>query len=335
MIVRRLAALVLAALVALAAACGDDGPGAGTDGGTTRVDLVLDWFPNADHAGVYGAVGEGFFADRGLDVRPTVPSDPAAALKEVGAGRADFAVSYEPEVLLARGEGVPVVAVGALVTRPLNSIIVREDSGITRPRDLEGRTVGSAGLPLERPLLDTVVRADGGDPSRVRVRNVGYNLSPALASGRVDAVVGAYWNIELVELEAQGIEARAFRVDDHGVPPFDELVLVTSDRLIAERPQVVRDMLAALRRGQDWAAADHAGAVDHLLDANPDLERDIVREQVRLTAPLLSPDDRETLDMEPERWREFARWMRAAGLLERPVDVDAAMTTDFLPPRRG
>lgn len=335
MTVRRLAAVLgVALLLAVAAACGDDAPGGDTDAGLRPVDLVLDWFPNADHAGIYGALGEGYFADRGLDVRPTVPSDPAAALKEVGAGRADFAVSYEPEVLLARAQGVPVVAVGAIITHPLNSIIVREDSGIMRPRDLEGRTVGYAGLPLERPLLESVVRADGGDPDRVTLRNVGFGLSPALAGERVDAVVGAYWNIELVELEAQGVEARAFRVEDHGVPDFDELVLVTSDRMAEDDPKLVRDVLAALRRGQDWAATDHAGAVAHLVDANPDLDRDIVRDQVELTAPLLSPDDGETLAMDAAEWAAFADWMRDNGLLEGDVDVDAAMTTRFLPPDR-
>lgn len=334
MTVRTLAVALCAALIALAAACGGDADG-GDGADLERVDLVLDWFPNADHAGVYGAVGEGHFADRGLEVEPTVPSDPAAALKEVGAGRAQFAISYEPEVLLARAQGIPVVAIGALVTAPLNSVIVREDSGIERPRDLEGRTVGNAGLPLERPLLETVVRADGGDPDAVELRNVGYGLSPALASRRVDAVVGAYWNIELVELEAQGVEARAFRVDDHGVPPFDELVLVTSDALAADRPDLVRDMLAGLRRGQDWAATDVVGAVDHLVEANPDLDPEVVRDQVELTAPLLSPSDAETLHMDRGEWAAFADWMAANGLLEGTVDVDAAMTTRFLPDRDG
>ena len=335
-VLRPLCALLAAALVAaLVVGCGGDGDDASTGGAAAeRVELVLDWYPNADHAGIYGAIGEGHFADQGLEVAPSVPSDPAAALKEVGAGRAPFAVSYEPEVILARAQGIPVVAVGAIVTAPLNSIIVRDDAGISRPRDLEGKTVGYAGLPLERPLLETVVRADGGDPEKVRLRNVGYNLSPALAAGRVDALVGAYWNIELVDLRAQGVEASAFRVDDHGVPAFDELVLVTSDRMAADRPELVRAMLAGLRRGQDWAATDQAGATEHLVDANPDLDEEIVREQVALTAPLLSPEDGETLDMDRDSWAAFADWMRANGLLEADVDIDAVMTTRFLPPSR-
>lgn len=336
--VRRLCVLLAAALmVAAGAGCGgDDGP-SGTRTGPDAaepVQLLLDWYPNADHAGVFAAVAEGHFEDQGLAVTPTVPSDAAAALKEVAAGKAPFAVSYAPEVLLARSQGVPVVAVGALVTHPLNSIIVRSDSGIESPRDLEGRVVGQAGLPLDRPLLDTAVAADGGDPAKVETRNVGFNLAPALASGRVDAIVGAYWNIESVDLEAQGVETRAFRLEEHGVPDYDELVVVTSDAVAADRPELVRAMLAGLRRGQDWAATDQAGAVAHLVEANPDLDPKIVAEQVALTADLLSPPDAETLDMDRDEWAAFAEWMRDKGLLEAPVDVDAAMTTRFLPPGR-
>ena len=136
------------------------------------------------------------------------------------------------------------------------------------PEDLEGKTVGAAGVPSDRPLLDAVVRSSGGDPAQVRMRNIGYTLSPALAAGRVDAVIGAYWNVEQVELEEQGVEVRAFRLEEHGVPDYDELVVVTSDEVARERPELVRAFLAGLRRGQDWAATDQAGAVRHLLDAN-------------------------------------------------------------------
>lgn len=331
---RPVLALLLGLCVLVAAACGgDDGPAAGTDAGARSAELVLDWYPNADHAGIYGALGEGFWEDRGLEVDVTVPSDAAAALKEVGAGKADFAISYAPEVLLARAEGIPVVSVGALITHPLNGIIVRTDRGIARPRDLEGRTVGAAGLPSDRAFIDTMVRADGGDPAKVRMRNVGFNLAPSLAAGRVDAVVGAYWNIELVDLERQGVAAEAFRAEDFGVPDYDELVVVTSERLLADDPELVRDLLAGLRRGQDWAATDQAGAVDHLVEANPDLDREAVAEQVKLTADLLSPPDGGTLEQDPAVWAALADWMRAEGLLERSVDAGAAVTDDLLPDR--
>ncbi|MGD9694696.1 MAG: ABC transporter substrate-binding protein [Thermoleophilia bacterium] len=326
---RRLApvAAVLAAVALLVAGCGGDEPA----GDLRRVDLILDWYPNADHAGIYGAIDQHYFSDEGLDVRPEVPSDPSAALKRLAAGRAQFAVSYEPEVLLARSQGIPVVAVGAIIVHPLNSVIVRSDRGIARPRDLEGRTVGASGLPSDRPLLDAVVRSDGGDPSKVTVQNVGFNLSPALAAGRVDAVIGAYWNIEQVELEKKGVEVSAFRLEQHGVPDYDELVLVTTDRIASEQPDLVRATLKGLRSGQDWAATDQAGAVEHLLKANPDLDERTVKEQLRMTADLLSPADEPTLTVDPAEWQRFADWMSRSGWLTEPVTVADAVTDRFLP----
>jgi putative hydroxymethylpyrimidine transport system substrate-binding protein len=329
-VIRPLLAAVLAAVLALAlAACGDE-PDA-PDGGAERVELILDWFPNADHAGIYGAIEQGYFEDEGLEVAPTVPSDPAAALKQVGAGRAPFAISYEPDVLLARAEGIPVKAVAALAVHPLNSVIVRSDRGIASPADLAGKTVGAAGLPFDRPLLDTVVRADGGDPSGIRLRNVGFNLAPALAAGQVDALVGAYWNVEVPELEHQGVDVEVFRLEEFGVPDYDELVVVTSDEIARDRPTLVEALLRGLERGQDWAATDQAGAADHLIDANPDLDRDVLAEQLRLTAPLLSPSDQPTLALDPAEWEGYAAWMRGNGILTRPVDVADAVTDEFLP----
>jgi putative hydroxymethylpyrimidine transport system substrate-binding protein len=327
---RPVIAALLAAVLALGlAACGDE-PEA-PSGDAERVEVILDWFPNADHAGIYGAIEEGYFEDEGLQVAPTVPSDPAAALKQVGAGRAPFAISYEPDVLLARAEGIPVVAVAALAVHPLNSVIVRSDRGIQRPADLAGKTVGAAGLPFDRPLLDTVVRADGGDPSGIRVRNVGFNLAPALAAGQVDALVGAYWNVEVPELDHQNVGVDVFRLEEFGVPDYDELVVVTSDTIAEERPTLVEALLRGLQKGQDWAATDQTGAADHLIDANPDLDRDVLTEQLRLTAPLLSPSDQPTLSLDPAEWGAYAAWMRQNDILKRPVDVSDAVTDRFLP----
>lgn len=330
-----LALLTLVALVALiasAAGCGSSSAGSGTSTTATRpVKLILDWFPNADHAGIYGAIDQGYFARQRLAVTPSVPSDPSAALKQVGAGRAPFAISYEPDVLLARAQGVPVVAVGAVVTHPLNSVIARTDRGIRRPRDLQGKTVGIAGVPSDRPLLDEVVRGDGGDPSKVNVRTVGFSLSPALAAGKVDAIIGAYWNIELVELHRHHVPVTAFRLERYGVPDYNELVVVTSDQVAHDQPALVRSFLAGLRGGQDWAARNQAAAVVHLVKANPDLDAATVAQQVRLTAGLLSPSDSPTLAVRPAEWAAFAAWMRRTGLLSGSANVSGAVSDRFLP----
>lgn len=330
---RALLALAAAALLAAGAGCSsDDDSSAGTTAtAAQRAEIVLDWFPNADHAGIVAADRRGFFADAGVAVTTTVPSDPSASLKQVGAGKVPFAVSYEPEVLLARSQGVPVVAVGAVVQRPLNAIMARTDRGVTRPRDLEGKTVGAAGVPSDRPLLDAVVSADGGDPSKVSMRNVGFALSPALAAGKVDAVIGTYWNIEQPELRRTGTDVNVFRLDENGVPTYDELVLVTSDTVARERPELVRAVLAGLAEGQQWAADNPTEATDLLLADNRDLDPEILPEQVRLTAPLLAPEDSAPLAVDPGAWESFAAWMRQNGLLAKDVDASTAVTAEFLP----
>ena len=333
LMIRRRILLALAALLAVCgvviAGCGGDDDEAAAD--AQPVSLILDWFPNVDHAGIYGGIDQGYFEDEGLAVTATVPSDPAASLKQVGAGRADFAISYEQEVLLARSEGVPVVAVGALITHPLNTVLVRTDRGVSTPRDLEGKTVGAAGVPSDRPLLESVVRSAGGDPSKVTVRNIGFTLGPALAAGRFDAVIGAYWNVEQIELERQGVDVEAFRLEENGVPDYDELVVVTSDETIRDRPEMVRSFLKGLRTGQDWAATDQAGAVEALLAANGDLDEETLAAQLDVTAEILSPSDEPTLTLDPAEWSRFADWMTENDLLRKPVDVDAAVTAEFLP----
>jgi len=337
-IARTLAAFLCALAASIAvAACGGSSRPAATDGSgrpLPEVTLILDWFPNADHAGVYAAIDRGFFQRAGVIVHPQVPSDTAAALKEVAEGKAPFAISYQPDVLLARAEGIPVVAVGAVVTRPLNCIIARADRGITRPRDLEGKLVGGAGLPSDKALLDTVVRADGGDPSKVRLRNVGFTLAPALAAGRVDALIGGYWDVEAVEVREKGVPVNVFRLDDYGVPRYDELVVVTSEAYAREHPEVVSTFLAGLARGQEWAARHPAAAVGPLLRANPDLSRPLVTEEVRLVAPLFLDAGR-PLAFDPSRWARYAAWMRREGLLSKPVDTALAANIHFLPADAG
>lgn len=332
---RRILPLILAlATGLLLAGCGDDEPAAGTTstGATRSAEVILDWYANADHAGLIGAIDRGFFAGRGLDVTTTVPTDPAASLKQVAAGKAPFAISYAPEVLIARSQGVPVVAVGALVPVPLNSVMARADRGITRPRDLEGRTVGAAGVPSDRALLDTMVRADGGDPAKVRLRNVGFNLAPSLAAGKVDAVIGAYWNIERPELEAKGVDLTVLRLEEHGVPSYDELVVVTSDTVAKDDPQLVRDFLAGLAEGQAWADADREAARAALLAANPDLGTATLDEQLALTTPLFLTDGVPAVGVSRERWDALAAWMRDEGLLEDGgADVSAAVADGFAP----
>lgn len=294
--------------------------------------LLLDFFPNGDHAGIYAAEAAGEFRRAGLDVTVRAPADPSAPIKQVAARRVDLAVSYEPEVLRARDQGLPVVAVGALVQRPLTSIISLPKAGIRNVRDLRGKTVGTAGIDYQAAFLKTVLREAGVDPATVKQRDVGFNLSPALLSGRVDATLGGFYNYEGVDLRQRGRDPRIIPVDEAGVPPYDELVLVAHEDAVKENGGRLRRFLAALEEGTAALERDPEGGLRALLKANRDLEPRLQRAVVEETLPLFEPPRGRPYGwQEPGEWSAFAAWMRENGLLEEEPDAEAAYTNRLLP----
>ena len=327
-------AAAVALVPALVAGCGggdDAAPASSTAAAVEDVSLALDWFPNADHAGIYVAKAKGLDTQAGADIAPSVPSDPTTTLTAVAAGKKDLAITYAPELLIARAKGVPVKAVGAIAQVPLNSIMARSDRGIERPRDLEGKVVGIAGVPSDRALLDTVVAADGGDPSKVTTKVVGYSLAPSLAAGKVDAVIGAYWNIEGPDLRMKDVPVTVMKLDDHGVPRYDELVLVASEDAIRDKPAALRAALAGIAAGQSAAVADAGAAVAALEKANPDIAKKVLPAQVSDTIPALVPEGSAPLRMDAAQWEALATWMREKGLLTGEATGSDAIDTSLLP----
>jgi putative hydroxymethylpyrimidine transport system substrate-binding protein len=328
----RLAVTFLLTLPALAlAACGEKEDETGAPP-RERMTLVLDYFPNADHAGIYAAKASGAFSDVGLDVRIQAPSDPAAPLKLVSAGRADLAISYEPELLLARDKGADVVAVGAIANAPLTSLMSLPKAGIRDVEDLRGKTVGTAGIPYQSAYLKTLLEEAGVDPSDVKEINVGFNLVPAMVSGKADATLGAFWNYEGTQLQQEKKHPRIIRMEQAGVPTYDELIVVASERTTRDRGELIRRFFQALRRGTEAVRADPATGVDPLLDANPDLERKLQEAVIRRTLPVFFPKDPDQPFgyMDPGSWRAYGRWMLTRGLIDRAIDP-ISLTNEFLP----
>ena len=331
---RRLIALLLLPAALALTACGErEEPPAAGAAPAERLDLVLDYFPNADHAGVYAAIGTGAFRDARLDVRPQTPSDPAAPLKLLAAGRADVAISYEPEVLLARDRGLKVVAVGALVQTPLTSIISIGDDAVKSARDLEGKRVGTAGIPYQDAYLKAILDEAGVAQDSVKKVNVGFNLVPSMVSGRVDATLGSFWNYEGVQLERDRKKPEILRIEELGVPTYDELVIVAREDDARTRGPVLRRFLLALARGHQALRDDPDAGVGPLLEAGKDLDADLQRAAVKATLPVFFPEDpkRPFGWMDSGEWRAYGRWMTENGLLERGEDPARALTTEFLP----
>jgi putative hydroxymethylpyrimidine transport system substrate-binding protein len=329
---RKLIALLAAALIALAASGCSEKEEVLEPSGSKRVELMLDYFPNADHAGIYAAQAAGHFKQAGLDVEIRTPPDPAAPIKQVAAGNVDLAISYEPEVFRARDMGLRVVSIAAIVREPLTSIISLPKAKIRRPADLKGKTVGTAGIDYQTAYLDTILAEAGVDKDAVKVRNVGFNLTPALLTGRVDAVLGAFWNYEGTELRMKRKHPQIIRMDEAGVPSYDELVLVANEDALERDSGKLRAFIGALSRGTRDLREDPDKAIEGLLEANPDLDPDLQRAVVKVTLPLFFPPAGRPYGwQDPEQWDAFSAWMKDSDLLERPPDPPAAYDNKLLP----
>jgi len=313
---RRAAALLAAALLlAGAAGCGGDGAEPGAPKGVT---LVLDFVPNAAHSGIYAAERRGWYDEGGIDLTIRQPGESTDAPKLLAAGRAQFAILDVHDLGIARERGLDVVGTMPLVQRPLAAVIVRGAGPVHRPRELEGHTVGVTGLPSDEAVVDSEVKADGGDPARVDRVTIGFNAVASLASGKVDAATG-FWNAEGVALRRQGVPIRVFEVNRYGAPPYPELILTASRRTIERDPELVDSMVAATERGYELATEHPDQALDDLLAAVPSLDRGEQAAQLRVLRADLRP-----ARFDPTVLREWAAWDLEHGLLERPLDVEAA-----------
>jgi putative hydroxymethylpyrimidine transport system substrate-binding protein len=329
------AALLLAAVVltiGMGACGGDDDASTGSPSNPQPFALELDWYVNPDHAGIYTALDRGYFTQAGLDVNPQVPSDPAAPIKEVAAGRVDLAVSYEPEVLLAHEQGLEVEAVAAVVDSPLTSLISLPKGGIASAADLAGKTVGTAGIPYQSDYLETIEQFAGVSPSSVKEVNVGLNLLPTLIGDKVDAILGGFRNIEGVDLQLRGLDPRIVPVDRLGVPSYDELVLVARRSTVEDHPEAIRAFISALAKGTESAIAHPQEAANAVLAAGKGLDPEQTRAEVDATLPLLAGPERHPFGyLDPAQWQAYAAWMAQQDLISSPPSPNEVLTNELLP----
>jgi putative hydroxymethylpyrimidine transport system substrate-binding protein len=285
-----------------------------------RVVLSLDFVPNAVHAPIYRAVESGRDRAHGVRIEIRKPTAGPDALRLVASGRVQLGVLDIHDLAIAREQGEDLVAVGALVGRPLAALIARP--GIRRPRDLEGRTVGVSGLPSDPAFLRAILEHDGADIERVKQVTIGFAAVSRLLTGRVDAVP-AFWNAEGVALKRRGVDVREFRVEDYGAPAYPEVVLITARRTLERDRDLLRRTLAAIEDGRRAALADPDAAVRVIADAAESRDPGLVRAQLDALGDGFAPGlrlDREVL----ERWADFDARIGIVG--ERP---DVARAFDF------
>lgn len=298
------------------------GCGGGDEDRPRSAVIGLDFTPNAVHAPIYIAVRKGYDRKHGIKLRIRPPGSSPDSLKLLASGRADVAVLDIHDLGLARQRGADVVAVAALVQRPLAAIIAQPD--VHRPRELEGRTVGVSGLPSDPAVLRAVVEGNGGNYEKVRQVTIGFAAVPNLIQKKIDAVP-AFWNAEGVILRQRGVPTREFRVDDFGAPPYPEVVLFTTRTTLETRRRMVQDVVRALRDGTESVLAHPGPAIREIARAGG-ADEELVRAQLDAVRPVLSP--RLSLNRRAlERWADFDKRF---GILQHRLDVQRAFAFDLI-----
>jgi putative hydroxymethylpyrimidine transport system substrate-binding protein len=281
-----------------------------------KLTLLLDWFVNPDHAPIIVADQRGYFADQGLEVEIIAPADPNDPPKLVAAGQADIAISYQPQLHIQKDQGLPLVRIGTLVATPLNSLVVLADGGVRSLADLKGRKVGFSVGGFEDALLGAMLGSDGLTLDDVELVNVNFALSPALLSGQVDAVIGAFRNFELNQLELEGSPGRAFYPEEHGVPAYDELIFIANSGKLDDSR--LPRFLDAIEAGTLYLLNHPDESFALFIEGRPELDDELNRRAWQDTLPrfALRP-----AAMDTARYDRFAAFLEQQGLIKAPPPV--------------
>lgn len=283
-----------------------------------KLTVLLDWFVNPDHAPLVVAKEKGLFAARDLDVEIVAPSDASAPPRLVAAGQADIAVTYQPDLMLNVKEGLPLTRVGTLVETPLNCLIVLKDGPIKTLADLKGKKVGYSVASLQEAYIGAILGSAGLTAKDVEMVNVNFNLTTALMSGQVDAVIDGYRNFELTQLAIEGKPGIAFFPEEHGVPPYDELIYVTkTDR--AKDPAVAR-FVAATEEATIFMTNHPEEAWAIFVKAHPDLDDRLNRTAFFDTLPRFA---KRPAALDPGRYDRFAAFLKERGLIDTIPPVES------------
>ena len=281
-----------------------------------RMSVVLDWFVNPDHGPIIVAQEQGYFSDAGLEVEVIAPADPADPPKMAAAGRADLAISYQPQLHLQVAEGMPLIRVGTLVATPLNCLLVLDDGPVEQISDLAGRKVGFSVAGVEEALLSAMLGQAGLSTADVELVNVNWSLSPALMSEQVDAVIGAFRNFELNQMQIEGVPGRCFYPEEQGVPTYDELIYVANPETMDT--DMIRRFLGATERATQFIVNHPQESWEIFSATSAELQDELNERAWADTIPrfALRP---EALDA--GRYVRFETFLNEAGLVEgtRPV----------------
>jgi len=295
-----------------------------------RATLSLDWVPNTNHTGLYVALEKGWYAKEGIDLEIQIPSDPAAALKQVASGHTEFGVSFQEEVTIARSNDIPVVSIAAIIQHNTSAFVSLRGRGIDSARDFEGKKYASYGLPLERAILKGLMACDGADVGKLEFVDVGFDAFPALIGEKVDiAWIFLAW--DGIQAQNMGKELDAIELYGSCVPDYYTPVLISGEKTITEKPELVRRFLRATSQGYEYAILHPQEAAEILLKHSPESDPDLVKPSQAWLSPRYQDDASKWGAQDPKVWQEFTAWMTENGLLPKEIEPDKAFTNDYLP----
>ncbi len=282
-----------------------------------KLTVYLDWFVNPDHAPLIIAKEKGFFAQKGLEVELVPPADPSAPPRLIAAGKGDIAISYQPQLHVQVAEGLPLVRIGTIAETPLNALVSLKSSKVQSIADLKGKKVGFSVGGFEDAVLSAMMKAHGLSLDDVELININFALSASLISGNVDAVIGAFRNFELNQLDIKGHPGLAFYPEENGVPVYDELIfIVKNDRTNDPR---MRPFLEAVEQATLWLTNHSDEALGLFLKAHPDLDNELNRRAWVDTLPRFA---KRPAALDTARYQRFAKFMKDAGLITKIVPVE-------------
>lgn len=336
-----LALTAVSALAILAAGCGSGNTNNASGGANAAaaspapLNVELDWVPNPDHVGLYYALNKGYFTKQHLTVHFQVPSNTADPIKLVGLNKVDLAVSYEPEMFYGQQEGLPVVAVAAVIPVPLNGLIVSPKIPVTSLCQIKGHSVGWTGIPSDGAMYLTMLQTCHLTPSQVPRITVGFNLVPSVLAGKVASIVGGYRNVENIQISQEmGKKAHDFPANVLGVPNYDELVLVANkNRLASSKAYAdeVKRFVAALVDGTAAAMKNPSGTTS-IMETATQYKPSFLTVSVPYTLRLIAQNHgMKTGCMSMSSWQSFGNWMKAHKLVHDTPSAAAVMTDKYLP----
>lgn len=340
---KKLISVILAgAIVLTAAGCNDSasvepisGEDAAAENGAIKpvadsleeIDVVLDWYPNAVHTFIYEAIDKGYYEEEGLKVNVLFPANANDPLSLTAAGKADIGLYYMEDLIVGRvNENVPVKAIGTVVRKPIAVIASLAEKGFTSPKDLEGTTVGINGTAFGEAAVISAVKNAGGDPDKVTMIDVGFDLISSMTTGNVAATYGCFVNHEIVTMEQEGIDTTCFYLSDYGVPMSYSLVFVAGDKNIAENEDKYARFMRASKRGFDDMKADPDAALALLLEnQNSDnfpLTESVEKESFDILIPIMEDESGDFGSQSVEPWEESMNWLYEVGLINDTIDAN-------------